>query len=119
MGATSNRRPPERDRFILKAFRAAMGPIRAWLFYHGHEEAARALAGVTYEDVQDAMDLVKDEIGPRLTPERDQQLVEAIMKDLPPDPGSILPTLAEAREANALDVAQRGRAALVDREGAQ
>lgn len=100
MSGAGNRRPPERDRFILKAFRVAMGPVRAWLFYHGHEEAARALAGVTYDDVQDAWALVEDEIGPRLTPAREHQLMAAILEGLPSDAGSILPTGAEMREAS-------------------
>lgn len=108
-----NREPRRVDPFILKAFSVAMAPIRAWLFFHGHEAAARALAGVTYDDVQDAWDQVQEEIDRgKITPERDAQLVEAIVKDLPPAKRSILPTLAECRESSALDVARRGRAAL-------
>ena len=74
-----------------------MGPIRAWLFYAGHVDAAKALAGVDYHDTQDAWGRLGVEAEkPGLTKDREAELMAATLVGLPPSPGSILPTLAEA-----------------------
>ena len=95
----STNRPSAPDPLVLKCFRVSMPFVRAWLYRRGYNEAAAALANITYEDAEDAFEYIREDA--QRPDARDAfrvSVLKCVLEGGPHSPGSILPTLAEARE---------------------